>query len=170
MILTMMQALFDYDRWANRRLLDVVAALPAAEPEREVGQEFSAPTLKGLLAHILGAEAIWLKRWHGESPTSILSGKDFPDLDALRASWDQEEEKMHAFLSALTEADLSRVVHYRDTKGRSFAVPLWILMQHVANHSTHHRSEVATMLTRVSGSPPATDLVIYHLARSGQIS
>jgi uncharacterized damage-inducible protein DinB len=29
------------------------------------------------------------------------------------------------------------------------SLPLWVLLQHVANHSTHHRSEVATMLIMV---------------------
>jgi uncharacterized damage-inducible protein DinB len=66
--------------------------------------------------------------------------------------------------------DLSREVHYRNTEGKAFHLPLWPLLQHVANHSTHHRSEVATMLTMVHGSPPPTDLVVFHLIQSGQMS
>jgi uncharacterized damage-inducible protein DinB len=38
----------------------------------------------------------------------------------------------------------------------------------VVNHATHHRSEIATMLTAISGSPPATDMVVYQVMRSGQ--
>jgi uncharacterized damage-inducible protein DinB len=170
MDLAMFRALFEYTRWANRRLFDPVAALPAGEAEREIGTQFSFPTLKGMLAHILGAEVIWLQRWQGESPTAILKGKDFPDLASLRARWDEQDAKMEAFLTSLTEADLSREIHYRSTKGEPFRLTLWALMQHVANHGTHHRSEVATMLTMVKGSPPLTDLVLYHLVRSGQMS
>jgi hypothetical protein len=32
----------------------------------------------------------------------------------------------------------------------------------------HHRSEIATMLTMVSGSPPDTGLLTYHLVKTGQ--
>jgi uncharacterized damage-inducible protein DinB len=47
-------------------------------------------------------------------------------------------------------------------------VALWPLLQHVANHATHHRSEVATMLTMLSGSPPDTGIATYRLLVSGQ--
>jgi len=169
MNLAMVRALFDYTWWANRRLFDLVAALPPGEAEREIGTQFSFPTLKGMLAHILAAEVVWLQRWQGDSPPSILTGKDFPDLGSLRARWDAQDEKIRAFLSGLSESDLSREVPYRNTEGRAFYLPLWALMQHVANHGTHHRSEVATMLTMAHGSPPLTDLVLYHLAQSGQM-
>lgn len=169
MNLVMVRALFDYTRWANRRLFDLVAALPAAEAEREIGTQFSFPTLKGMLAHILAAEVIWLARWNGDSPTALLSDKDFPDLASLRTRWDAEEEKMQGFLSSISEEDLSRETHYRTTEGKPFHLPLWVLMQHLANHGTHHRSEVATMLTMVEGSPPLTDLLVYHLIQSGQM-
>ncbi|MFQ5874269.1 MAG: DinB family protein [Dehalococcoidia bacterium] len=168
MNLAMVRALFDYTRWANRRLFDLVATLPAGEAGREIGKQFSFPTLTGMLAHILAAEVIWLARWKGDSPTALLSDKDFPDLAPLRTRWDAEEDEMQAFLSGISEEGLSREIHYRTTEGKPFHLPLWVLMQHVANHGTHHRSEAATMLTMVQGSPPLTDLLVYHLIQSGQ--
>ena len=170
MLLEMVRALYDYDRWANGRLFEAVASLPAGTADREIGSQFSFPTLKGMLAHILGAEVNWLARWKGSSPTSILSAKDFPDLDALRSRWNQLEAELSAFVSGLSEGDLARVIHYKTTEGQSRSLPLWPLVQHVANHSTHHRSELATMLTVLGGAPPPTDLVVYHLVRSGQMS
>jgi uncharacterized damage-inducible protein DinB len=167
--LEMIRELYDYDRWANRRLFDAVATLPAGEAEREIGRQFSFPTLKGMLAHILGALTIWLARWEGTSPTAMLSPGEFPDLSALRRRWDEQDEKIRAFIAGLRDQDLTRVIHYKNTQGQAFQLPLWPLMQHVANHSTHHRSEVATMLTTLGSAPPPTDLVVYHLVRSGQM-
>lgn len=163
-------ALYDYDRWANRRLLEAVSVLPQGTAEREIGTQFSFPTLKGTLAHILAAEVIWLSRWKGHSPSTLLSAKDFPDIQALRSRWSHLEAELSAFLAGLSAADLTRVVRYTNTEGKSFALRLGPLMQHVANHSTHHRSEVATMLTMLGVAPPPTDLVIYHLVESGQMS
>lgn len=170
MLTETVKTLYEYDRWANRRLVDAVASLPPATADREIGSQFSFPTLKGMLAHVLGAEAIWLARWKGSSPAAILSAKDCPDLDALRARWKGVEAEIADFIGGLAEADLTRVIRYTNLQGQSFALPLWPLMQHVANHSTHHRSEVATMLTILGIAPPPTDLVIYHLVRSGQMS
>ncbi len=164
------RALFDYDRWANRRLWETVTGLPAEAADREIGSQFSFPTLKGMLAHILGAHIVWLSRWQGESPASVPSGKDFPDLSALRARWDQAEADVADFAARLSESDLEKTIHYRNIQGQAFALPLGPLMQHLTNHGTHHRSEVATMLTMFGVSPPPTDLTVYHLLRTGQMS
>jgi uncharacterized damage-inducible protein DinB len=32
----------------------------------------------------------------------------------------------------------------------------------VVNHATHHRSEIATMITLISGSPPDTGIATYR--------
>ena len=41
-------------------------------------------------------------------------------------------------------------------------------LQHVANHATHHRSEIATMVTMLSGSPPDTGINTWVLTRTSQ--
>jgi len=53
-------------------------------------------------------------------------------------------------------------------RGQSFALPRWQVILHCANHSTHHRSEVAAMLTELGHEPDSTDLLEYYLAHAGQ--
>ena len=165
----LIRELYAYDRWANRLLLDVVSAMPAAEATRELGPQFSFPTLKGMFAHILGAEIIWFTRFRGESPSRLLGDADFADLPALRAAFATTEVEVQGFVEALQPADLARVVSYKNTRGDGFNLPLGPLLQHVANHGTHHRSEASTMITMIQGSPPGTDLLFYHLIQSGQM-
>jgi uncharacterized damage-inducible protein DinB len=82
----------------------------------------------------------------------------------LRAGWDALEAEQRAFVEGLAEADLTRPVHYRNTEGKAFQVALGALLQHVVNHATHHRSEAATMITLISGSPPDTGVNTYRTA------
>jgi uncharacterized damage-inducible protein DinB len=164
---TMMQGLYDYHRWANRRLCDVAAALGSAT-ERDVGKQFSFPTLKGMFAHIHGADLVWLARWKGAAPTRLLGDADFPSMAALRARWDELETDQRQFVDGLAAADLERIVEYSNLSGTRLRAPLWQLLQHVPNHATHHRSEIATMLTMISGSPPDTGINSYVLAKTGQ--
>ena len=103
------QGLYGYHRWANRRLFDVAAALGDAV-EREMGAHFSVPTLRGMFAHLYGADWIWLERWNGRSPTRIPGPQDFPDLATLRERWDALENDQRAFVEALTPAALGREV------------------------------------------------------------
>ena len=90
-------------------------------------------------------------------------------MAAVRATWDGLEAEQKAFIEALKDdADLARIVEYKTTQGKAFRVPLGPLLQHVANHATHHRSEIATMVTMLSGSPPDTGMNSWILARTGQ--
>ncbi len=165
----LIRGLYAYHRWANRRLFEEAAKLGEAAAAREVGKQFSFPTIRRMLAHVYGADWIWLMRWKGTSPTK-LPGEEIESLAALREKWDATEQEQQAFIDSLTPADLGRTVEYKNTEGKAFRLALGPLLQHVANHATHHRSEVATMLTMISGSPPNTDLVAYHLVKTGQLA
>jgi uncharacterized damage-inducible protein DinB len=156
--------LYAYHRWANRRLFDVAANLGDAAVTREMGAHWSVPTLQGMFAHLYGADSIWLTRWKGSSPTRIPSGADFATMADLRAKWDVLEAEQQAFVDGLGEADLARMVGYKNTEGAEFSVALGPLLQHVVNHATHHRSEAATMITLISGSPPDTGINTYRTA------
>jgi uncharacterized damage-inducible protein DinB len=168
MSLALVHELYDYHRWANRRLFDVAAALGEEVAGREAGPQFSSPTITRMFGHLYGADWIWLARWKGSSPTR-LPGADFATLAALRPVWDELEKEQRGFVDHLSAADLERVVEYRTTEGKAFRVALGPLLVHVANHATHHRSEIATMLTMLSGSPPDTGMNTFQLVKTGQM-
>jgi uncharacterized damage-inducible protein DinB len=154
---------YDYHRWANRRLFDLASGLGDGVT-RDMGAHWSFPTLKGMFAHIYGADNVWLTRWKGSSPSRLLGDADFASMAELRAKWDGLEADQRAFVEGLADADLTRAVHYRNTEGKEFQVALGALLQHVVNHATHHRSEAATMITLISGSPPDTGVNTYRTA------
>jgi uncharacterized damage-inducible protein DinB len=154
---------YDYHRWANRRLFDVAHSLGTEATGRDLGKHWSFPTLKAMFAHLYAADSVWLSRWKGQSPTRLLGDKDFASMADLREKWDALEAEQRAFVESLKDADLTRSVEYKNTEGAQFRVPLGPLLQHVVNHATHHRSEVATMLTIISGSPPDTGINTYRV-------
>jgi uncharacterized damage-inducible protein DinB len=163
MAVQLIRELYDYHRWANRRLFDVATGLGDAIT-RDMGTQWSVPTVKAMFAHLYGADFIWLSRWKGTSPSRLPGDADFPTLGDLRAAWDALETEQRAFVEGLAETDLARPVTYRNTAGEQFSVALGPLLQHVVNHATHHRSEVATMITLISGSPPDTGINTYRTA------
>ena len=160
----LIRELYAYHRWANRRLFDVAASLGDAAVTRDMGAHWSVPTLQGMFAHLYGADSIWLTRWKGSSPTRLPGAADFASMADLRAKWDVLEAEQQAFVDGLGEADLTRMVAYKNTEGAEFSVALGPLLQHVVNHATHHRSEAATMITLISASPPDTGLNTYRIA------
>jgi uncharacterized damage-inducible protein DinB len=151
--------LYRYNTWANRRIL--------ARAEEVTAEQLTAPapfpsgSLLGTLAHTLGAEWLWLRRWRGDPVGALLPALDEPEFNALRVLWTEEERRQEAFIAGLAERDLDRIVSYRTLAGREDAQPLWALMVHVVNHGTQHRSEAAAMLTGYGRSPGDLDLSVF---------
>ena len=157
----LIRALYGYHRWANRRLFEVAAGLGAEAAARDMGKHWSFPNLTRMFGHIYGADWLWLQRFKGVSPTSVPGG-EFATLDALRTAWDAFETEQRSYVEGLKDADLTRVVSFRNTQGVEGHVALGPLLQHVVNHATHHRSEAAAMITLISGSPPDTGIATYR--------
>jgi uncharacterized damage-inducible protein DinB len=162
MELELIQGIWGYHWWGNRKLFDEAAALGEETAKKDLGRHWSFPTLKGMLAHIYGADRLWLARWRGESLTKLYGDADFVSLADLRTSWNALEAEQRAFVSSLGTDELKRTLDYKSTDGRPFAQVLWQQLQHVVNHGTHHRSEIAAMMTLTKGSPSPTDMMLFY--------
>ncbi len=158
MAVELIRELYDYHCWANRRLFDVAAALGEEIAGREIGKQFSAPTLRGMLAHLYSTDWFYLRAWRRE-PETPAPGADAATLSELRRRWDEVETEQRRYIEGLDEARIARVIDENTGKR------LGMLLVHVPNHATHHRSEIATMLTMVSGSPPDTGINSYYKSR-----
>ena len=99
---------------------------------------------------------------------TTIPGAEFATLAAIRTPWDDLEHEQRTYLNGLSATDLVRIIEYKNAEGKVLRAPHGPLLQHVANHATHHRSEIATMLTMVSDSPPDTGLATYLLTKANQ--
>ncbi len=156
---TDIRTLNDYTAWANHLLLDAVEQVSVEERQRETG--VSHRSIHGTLVHLLFAEWVWLARWKGHSPTTVLREEDFPELTAIRKRWQQIEEERAEFIAGLTDEAIQAELSYADTKGNRHTDPLGLLMQHVVNHATLHRGQIVAMIRQLGRTPPATDFLFY---------
>jgi uncharacterized damage-inducible protein DinB len=146
--------LLGYDRWAN------------AEALRSL-QQFDAPPLRALrwLAHVVGAEHLWLARLRGEaSPLPV-----WPDLnpDGCAARLAELDGLWPAYLAPLAPGDLGRPVAYRNTKGESWTSTVGDILTHVVLHSAYHRGQIAAEVRAAGGEPAYTDFI--HAVRQGLV-
>lgn len=150
--------LFSYGSWANARVIAAAETLP--EETLVAAAVSSFPSVGATLAHIVGAEWIWLRRWLGESPAAPAWATR-PDLAELRLQLAALEAERSSYLAGLSDADLERTVSYSNLAGQAYGNPLCDLIRHVVNHSTHHRGQAVTQLRQFGVTPPNTDLITY---------
>ena len=156
--------LFDYNSWANRRSLGAAEKLSIEQFTRPMGSSFSS--VRDTLAHIYGAEWIWLERFQGRSPSALPSFNQFPDVVSLRETWLELEERLLSFVGGIRQTDLDSVLQYKTLKFGLYTNPLWQSMMHVINHGTYHRGQVTTMLRQLGAQPILLDLMHFYRERA----
>jgi len=157
--------LYEYNRWANRLILGATARLSPGQLARDLGS--SLPSVLDTLAHIMGAEWMWLSRWKGTSPTRTPEEWDLSTHEALSTRWSAVEGELAPFASALTPDRLRASLDYLNTTGVAYSSPLWQLMRHLVNHGSYHRGQVVTMLRQLGVEAVSTDLVLFYREWNG---
>jgi uncharacterized damage-inducible protein DinB len=165
--------LYEYDRWANNRVLQAVSALSDEQLTRDLGGSFRS--VRGTLVHIIAGEWGWLVYWKEPAlsaafTTDLRKRRDalfnperFPNAAAVQGKWAEVEKEQAEFVDGVTDESLQRMLPLRGTQ-----ISLAHLMQHLANHSTYHRGQVALMMRQLGAKPLATDFHVFLVERYGE--
>jgi uncharacterized damage-inducible protein DinB len=156
--------LFAYDAWANRRTLGACAALTPEQFTRDLGSSFHS--VRDTLAHILGAQWVWLERFYGRVPAGLPPPGDFPDIAALTVRADEVQRGLGDYVNQLSSEDLAASFEHRDLKGNAHRGLRWQALQHLANHGTYHRGQITTLLRQLGAKPVSTDLIAFYRERA----
>jgi uncharacterized damage-inducible protein DinB len=155
--------LYDYNSWANHRTLHACVPLSEEQFTRDLRSSFRS--VRDTLVHISWAEWLWLERWQGRSPDKF-SSTDFPNLESVRRRWTEVERNLTEYIASLKPEDLERIISHKTTAGVPQAAPLWQMLQHLVNHGTYHRGQVATLLRQLDAKAVSTDLIVFYRERA----
>ncbi len=151
-----------FNRWANGRIYDAVAALGEADYYETRACAFFG-SIHGTLNHLLVVDLLWFGRLAGAVPAiSRLDEILHDDLAGLRAAREVEDQRIVELLQGLEEADLTKDCRFTliSEPGERVMQPQ-VMLATVFNHQTHHRGQVHAMLKEAGAEPPALDLIIY---------
>jgi uncharacterized damage-inducible protein DinB len=151
---------FDYVKWADLRQLEVARALGDEEYFKDRGWSFG--TIHNIMLHKLSAQNIWLNRFMGEATVWLQDEPRMKEREAIAPEWRGIHDRFTTFLAKQTPQSLAAVVAYKLRSGEPQSVPLWRLLSHVTNHSTHHRGQLNSMLKLAGAKPPVTDYSYYY--------
>jgi hypothetical protein len=75
--------LYEYDRWANNRVLQAVSVLTAEQFTRDLGSSFRS--VRDTLLHIIGGAWIWLGYWKSSKPHGAIVAHPVSGTDCANA-------------------------------------------------------------------------------------
>lgn len=149
--------LLDYDAWATAKLLEAVESL---SPE-QFAQEFagSLSSVRQQFVHLLSVTDRYRARL-AQGTVPDVSAESFATPQDLTTYEAQVRRRLNDFIGRLAEDDLSQVQEHETRRG-SFRASTEQTLQHMVNHATYHRGQVACLLKLHGVDFADTDYIIW---------
>jgi uncharacterized damage-inducible protein DinB len=149
-----------YNRWANQRIYDAVAALPENEALKP------RETVFGNIVHTLSHNHVigLIFQAHLEGREHGFSSRNFSEpvpLAQLKAMQEGIDDWYVSYSEALTQQNEEEWVQFRFVGGGEGAMTRSEMLLHVVNHTTYHRGFIADMFCQIPVKAPVTDLPVY---------
>jgi uncharacterized damage-inducible protein DinB len=145
-----------FHAWANDRILTTASSLSDDEFRRTANLDHGSAFQT--LRHIVDVDWSWREFCIGNDVGETYAwdhGFALDDLPALHVFCLEEDARLRSFVESLDEATLTEPW----PTPADFARPRWLVVAHVVNHGTQHRSELARYLTECGHSPGDLDLL-----------
>ncbi|HEX6843507.1 MAG TPA: DinB family protein [Actinomycetota bacterium] len=145
-----------FHAWANDRILTTAAALTDDELRRPARLDHGSAW--ETLRHLVDVDWSWREACagHDVGETYVWDhGYALDDLAQIHAFCREEDVRLRDYVASLDEAALAGPLEI--SEGSS--TPRWLILVHVVNHGTQHRSELARYLTECGHSPGELDLM-----------
>lgn len=140
--------LFDHMEWADRRALASLRGM--ADPPAKAVE---------LLAHIIGAERVWLSRIDSsKSPIAVWPNLTLDETERLLK---ENFEGYKRILGRLSSEGLQQPITYRNSAGDQFTSTVEDMLTQVVTHGSYHRGQIAAAVRAAGGTPNPTDYIAY---------
>jgi uncharacterized damage-inducible protein DinB len=149
-------ALVRFHAWANDRILSTAADLSDEELRRDGA--FDHGSAFTTIRHLIDVDWSWREFVSGNDVGDTYvwdQGFSLDDLPAIHAFSLEEDARLRSYVEGLDDAALREPLALDE----QVSVPRWLIVAHIVNHGTQHRSELGRYLTERGHSPGDLDLV-----------
>ena len=149
-------ALVRFHAWANDKILTTMAGLSDEEFRRTANLDHGSAFTT--VRHLVDVDWSWREVLIGTDVGETYvwdHGFVLDDLPALHAFSIEEDARLRSYVESHDDAALNGSMRLAP----DFARPPWLIVAHIVNHGTQHRSELARYLTECGHSPGDLDLL-----------
>ena len=157
---TTVRMLMRYKAWANGKMFDAMAALPAGEVMKERVSLFK--NMVNTMGHLYAVDLVWKGHIEGK-PHGIaaLNTVIHETLDALRPAQESSDRWFIEWADRLTDAQSNERITFTLIGGNQGDMTRGEVALHIANHTSYHRGFAADMFFQVPVRPPTMDLPVF---------
>jgi len=141
--------MYDHLNWANKRILQTLE-----------GHDMPIPKAVELFAHILQSEQVWFTRLKGKDSTDMPIWPD-ADLSICSQLVIYNNSDFRGYLTQLTDAELERLISYKNQSGNTYQTSIRGVLTHVALHGQYHRGQINSLLRSEGMEPINVDFITF---------
>lgn len=153
-----LMALVRFHAWANDRILTTAARLP--DEEFRAAAMLDHGSAFQTVRHLVDVDWSWREYCIGNDVGDSYvwdHGFALHDLPAIHAFCLDEDIRLRDYVGSLQDTALIEPMMLGSDPND--VVPRWLVVAHVVNHGTQHRSELARYFTECGASPGELDLL-----------
>lgn len=151
-----------FRRWFEQECDAMVRTMASLESVPENSRD--APEFRkamNIVAHMVVARSIWLKRFDGSMPASPMLFPPDRQLTEIASDWEGTRQAWERFLTALTDEQLGEEFPYRSSDGATFRNTYEEVLVQLFSHSAYHRGQIAMLVRAAGGEPAITDYIYW---------
>jgi uncharacterized damage-inducible protein DinB len=154
--LEMIKTFIGYHIAMTRRVWDSIDQI--TDEQFLADDVYSRGSIRNLMVHLASTDRRWLSGLNNGPDVGHLKFEDYPTRVAARELFETTARDFSNYIGAMTEEEL-------DQKPREFAHPSWVVLLHLVNHGTDHRSTVLQKLTEFGAPTFDQDFIIWMWSR-----
>ncbi len=120
---------------------------------------YSRGSIREQILHLIECEDLWFSELRGVQPLDPPPATEFDDRDAIRAHWDNVEQRIRVYLTDLRDEMLFAKPIEEPEDDKNLIV--WQVLLHVVNHATDHRAQILRSLNDMGMDTKWQDYIFY---------
>lgn len=147
---------YDYHFTENRKIWDrYITQLSDAQFTQQVN--YSHGSVRDQVVHLMSVDDAWFSGLRGIDIPEPLHPEHFPNLESIRAHWDNIEQSMRDYLAELQDD----MLFDKPLEGEDKDLILWQVLLQVVNHGTDHRAQLLRLLNDLGVETTSQDYIFY---------
>jgi uncharacterized damage-inducible protein DinB len=142
----------------STQILDTIASLSDEDFEQRAALDHGS--VAETLRHLVIMDNSWREFLLGNDVDDPYEWEvpPLPDLPRITPFWAEETGRLADYVQGLAGEDIDRPYSW-ESDGTTTEATLGMIVAHIVNHGTQHRSELARHLTELGHSPGDMDLL-----------
>ncbi len=157
--------LFEYDDWANIKLLAMLSNIFGEETDLSANADSRISSLRKTALHMVAGSAFWRTRIQPDARSEKISSEEYTTVLEIGFAFRAESARLHGLLETFKDDEkLHETLKFQDFDGDMHSLRLDQILTHLSMHFVYHRGQITGILIDLGFDKfvESTDILYFY--------